>query len=310
DRLKYFNKLERIYNLAEAVAFLKALPKRAKKDFIKYARKNPQIACKIAYIYYRFDLGNDKFVSSVEGKNGAYQKDREYFIDKVVEVFKKETYESEILRSKIRFREAYSNPLFDRYSLFSSRLNDKKSKISKIGFYDEREEFVVGFIKEICKAIGTKISEVKVDAIESRGETYVEKQKIIIDKNLLVLSNVISNKTKQPSFYYQSDRLIGTIIHECRHLYNYQKIYETKPHTNSNLLNYLAYCRNFLISSARLKTKPNVLESYQKECNKNEHNAVYCKIKESQNTYRIQPNERDPRYVANKAIERLGIKQK
>ncbi|MGX2973424.1 hypothetical protein ACWIX0_14205, partial [Helicobacter sp. T3_23-1059] len=80
DRLTYFNKLEHIYNLAEAVAFLKTcqinietLSKQNKKRYEEkdfkgkliynaqddFLEQNPQIACKIAYIYYRFDLGNE-----------------------------------------------------------------------------------------------------------------------------------------------------------------------------------------------------------------------------------------------------------
>ncbi|MGX2973131.1 hypothetical protein [Helicobacter sp. T3_23-1059] len=322
-----WNKLEHIYNVGEAVYFLNV--NNAKLDKLKqnnqerydkkdsngnyihdaifdYLRIYPQLAGKIAYIYYRFDLGNEVFINNIISDNGAYQQDRQKYIKAVVEVFEKETYESEILKSKIRFREAYSNPLFDGYSLFSSQLNGKTRENSKVDFYDEREKFVVSLIKKICKFVKLQLNGAIIFNINSRAITLSDN--IIIAEILLTDTNEINQNNPLETFENYSSGLIGTIIHECRHLYIFQKIYKEKQH-KSPLLKYLAYSFNFYISG-----NYQITNAYKKLCDNNESNKVNCYVGEDndnyQNAYEIQPNERDPRYVANKAIERLGIKQK
>ncbi|RDU59786.1 hypothetical protein CQA53_11245, partial [Helicobacter didelphidarum] len=91
-----WNSLRRIYDIAQAIEFLKANVEGVKHMFqnnqIKYTQKDtndnpvynvwfdyfrihPQLAGKIAYIYYRFDVSDEKFIGSVKD-NGEYVKDR------------------------------------------------------------------------------------------------------------------------------------------------------------------------------------------------------------------------------------------
>ncbi|MGX3045788.1 hypothetical protein, partial [Helicobacter sp. T3_23-1056] len=327
DDINEWNKLTHIYSVDEAVCFLNVNNAKLnklkqnnqeryyKKDsngnyihdaIFDYLRIYPQLAGKIAYIYYRFDLGNEVFINNIISDNGAYQQDRQKYIKAVVEVFENGTYESKILKNKIRFREAYSNPLFDGYSLFSSQLNGKTHENSKIDFYDEREKFVVSLIKEICKFVKLQLNEAIISNINSRAFTLSDN--IIIAEILLTDTNEINQNNPLETFENYSSGLIGTIIHECRHLYIYEKIYKENQH-KSPLLKYLAYSFNFYISG-----NYQIMNAYKKLCDDNESNKVNCYVGQDndnyQNIYEIQPNERDPRYVANKVIENLDIKQK
>ncbi|MGX3046039.1 hypothetical protein, partial [Helicobacter sp. T3_23-1056] len=315
------NTAHNIYTLKQAVEFLRATyseklapfyernKNRYKPDangeikhnyILDYCKTYPRIAGKIAYIYYRFDLGNDKFVSSVEGVNGAYQQDRQNFIDKVVEVFENGTYESKILK-EIKFMDAYSNPLFDGYSLFSSQLNDKKSKINGTDFYDEREKFVKDLIIQICHLFGLKLLDIDIKPFNFRGAVFYDDEKghlLKIDKNLLINTNKKYNQNPYNTSTYQSSRLIGTIIHECRHLYIREVLTKTK---------YNNICVRYLIYSLNLGDD-SIFYAYQKLCVDKEYSKVNCYIGESQTLYEICPNERDARYVANAAISKLNIK--
>ncbi|TQR60447.1 SprT family zinc-dependent metalloprotease [Campylobacter troglodytis] len=328
-----WNKLEHIYSIDEALWFLKinlkklyefyqsnrtTYNKRADAVF-DYFRTYPQLAGKIAYIYYRFDLGNDEFIDNAKQScyvwfecKDEYKDDRDNFINSVVKVFENDVYQSKILKRNITFKEAYNNALFNGYSLFNATLNDKASKVVGMDFYQERENFVKSLIWKICSYFKLNLNNVIVKDMASRGMTsYYNEDKIpyntvAIDKKLITYANANDNIIF--TLQYRSDRLIATIIHECRHLYIYEKIYKEKPH-KSPLLNYLAYSFNFYISGDYIITK-----AYKKLCNKNESNKVNCYLGQNndiyQSTYEIQPNERDPRYMANEVIKRLGIKQK
>ncbi|MGX2972978.1 hypothetical protein, partial [Helicobacter sp. T3_23-1059] len=270
-RLKYFNKLEHIYNLAEAVAFLKALPKRAKKDFIKYASKNPQIACKIAYIYYRFDLGNDKFVSSVEGKNGEYVSDRKNFIETSHSVLQNNSIgEVQNLKIIVKYNEL----------LTSDNVNLKAN-------------FIVGLTFKVCNTFGLPLKEVIFysDNENSYGFCEPKTKKIYFNKRHLYHQNIFRE-------------MVDTVFHEIRHFYIYQ--YITKPlkkntKTFGSLITYLGVSANYYIDD-NVNAKTNIFRSFYKICYKYDAKSVGCEKNNEQEIYEIQPNERDPRYVATKIM--------
>ena len=337
DDINEWNKLEHIYSVDEAVAFLKVNLKKLNElkqnNNKRYDKKNsnggyiynaifdyfriyPQLAGKIAYIYYRFDLGNEGFIDSVEQScyvwfqcKDEYKDDRDKFIDKIVAIFENNVYKSRILKRNITFKEAYNNAVFNGYSLFNATLNNKVSNVVGIDFYQEREDFVKSLIWKICSYFKINLNNVIVKGMANRGMTsYYNQNKIpyntiIINKYLIAHSNK-KNNNAIITFKYQSDRLIGTIIHECRHLHIYEEIYKKKPH-KSPLLNYLAYSFNFYISGDYQITK-----AYKKLCDNNESNKVNCYVgknnDEYQNTYEIQPNERDPRYVATQIVKTIS----
>ncbi|EOH9678255.1 hypothetical protein ACME4I_001733, partial [Campylobacter jejuni] len=69
-----------IFSVLEAVEFLKAcqsFKEKAKEtNNYEFFKNYPQLAGKIAYIYYRFDLANEKFIKSVSDGD-KYLKERE-----------------------------------------------------------------------------------------------------------------------------------------------------------------------------------------------------------------------------------------
>lgn len=79
-----------IFSVFEAVEFLKACQsfKEEKNEIDNYVffKNYPQLAGKIAYIYYRFDLANEKFIQSVSDKD-KYLEEREKFYEIASDIY-------------------------------------------------------------------------------------------------------------------------------------------------------------------------------------------------------------------------------
>lgn len=342
SNLKAWNTLQCICNVKEAVDFLRANKNKldefyqnnqaryTQKDsngkplynaWFDYYRIYPSLAGKIAYIYYRFDVGDDGFVGSVVSDKGEYKKDREKYINGVKEVFENKTYRSNILNRNITFKEAYEKDIFSlmqngnliKYPLFHQDLNGQTSK-NGISFFQERKEFIITLVKKICKHFDLNLYGAYIDKIDSRGITS-HNNKIFIAEWLLMDSNKTQfhgcngdqSCINISMFEYLSKRLIGTIAHECRHLYIREKFYQAKFYDrflfSSTLKEYLATSFDFYISND--EAIQSLFQPYKKLCNKADEMAVYCSTIQgynSQNAYQIQPNERDSRYVAAQII--------
>ncbi|EOI8291975.1 hypothetical protein ACMW8T_001715, partial [Campylobacter jejuni] len=84
-----------IFSVLEAVEFLKAcqsFKEKAKEtNNYEFFKNYPQLAGKIAYIYYRFDLANEKFIKSVSDGD-KYLKEREKFVKKFIDVYSDEKF--------------------------------------------------------------------------------------------------------------------------------------------------------------------------------------------------------------------------
>ena len=96
-------------------------------------------------------------------------------------------------------------------------------------------------------------------------------------------------------------QLLDTIFHELRHFYIEQFIAEPLENgqaTFDSLLKYLAISESFYIYDGY------VFDSFYKICYKYDSKSVGCKKNNEQDIYEIQPNERDPRYVATQIIEK------
>ena len=311
-----WNKLQHIYSVDEAVWFLKANlkkldefyqsnPSKYNNDSIKaifdYFRNYPQLAGKIGYIYYRFDLGDDGFIKidDINKNNVAYIGHREGYISNVIEIFENHSYKSDFFVNGITFKESYEY-------LFN---NKKHSNGANINFYNERKTFIERFTKQICNKFGLNLDGgIHIDAnMIARGSTNYNPNTIKIRQDLVANVNQTNYRKKKDIFENQSDNPIATIIHECRHLYIHEKIY--KKHHQSPLLNYLAYSLDFYILPMRKESAPKEIILYQKQCVTKEIDAVYCFKDETLYLYELQPNERDPRYVANEVIKKLGIKR-
>ncbi|MGI7608168.1 hypothetical protein ACNF6T_09325 [Campylobacter coli] len=79
-----------IFSVFEAVEFLKAcqsFKEKAKEtNNYEFFKNYPQLAGKIAYIYYRFDLANEKFIKSVSDGD-KYLKEREKFVKVASDIY-------------------------------------------------------------------------------------------------------------------------------------------------------------------------------------------------------------------------------
>ncbi|MGX2973133.1 hypothetical protein, partial [Helicobacter sp. T3_23-1059] len=254
------------------------------------------------------------FISSVEGKNGEYQKDREYFIDKVVEVFEKQKPDSNNKTFSAQYKEIFIE-------------SKAKSTIR------QRKIFIESLIKTICNH---KDVELPLEKVKFYNQTLrkIRKQKTISDGyyvNKEIYINKLHIKRGNHNFYdlkkYPSPKydevrdflaqkvtfmqLLDTVFHELRHFYIEQFIAEPLENgqaTFGSLLKYLAISEGFYIDSD-IKSMGNIFDKFYKICNENNSTNIGCAIGKKENIYKIQPNERDPRYVATQIIKNLHKKE-
>ena len=96
--------------------------------------------------------------------------------------------------------------------------------------------------------------------------------------------------------------ILNTIFHEVRHFYIKEKYTKNEA---SVLKQYIYWSLRFYINTS---IHPVIFDKFNKSCVSSDINNVGCIPNNNQNAYEIQPNERDPRYVANQIIKELKKK--
>lgn len=172
-----------IFSVLEAVEFLKAcqsFKEKAKEtNNYEFFKNYPQLAGKIAYIYYRFDLANEKFIKSVSDGD-KYLKEREKFVKKFIDVYSDEKF--------------FIIPSYKaKFSEFSN-----KSDEEKIMFFQE-------FLEDLVKAFDI---EPPIPTIYKEFKQYNNRSYNSVGKKALYLN--LKNKKEQ---------ILSTFFHEFRHFY-------------------------------------------------------------------------------------------
>ncbi|HFN3251446.1 TPA: hypothetical protein ACHDL2_001706, partial [Campylobacter jejuni] len=172
-----------IFSVLEAVEFLKAcqsFKEKAKEtNNYEFFKNYPQLAGKIAYIYYRFDLANEKFIKSVSDGD-KYLKEREKFVKKFIDVYSDEKF--------------FIIPSYKaKFSEFSN-----KSDEEKIMFFQE-------FLEDLVKAFDI---EPPIPTIYKEFKQYNNGSYNSVGKKALYLN--LKNKEEQ---------ILSTFFHEFRHFY-------------------------------------------------------------------------------------------
>ncbi|EAK6669901.1 hypothetical protein E5Z24_01635 [Campylobacter jejuni] len=172
-----------IFSVFEAVEFLKAcqsFKEKAKEtNNYEFFKNYPQLAGKIAYIYYRFDLANEKFIKSVSDGD-KYLKEREKFVKKFIDVYSDEKF--------------FIIPSYKaKFSEFSN-----KSDEEKIMFFQE-------FLEDLVKAFDI---EPPIPTIYKEFKQYNNGSYNSVGKKALYLN--LKNKEEQ---------ILSTFFHEFRHFY-------------------------------------------------------------------------------------------
>lgn len=172
-----------IFSVFEAVEFLKAcqsFKEKAKEtNNYEFFKNYPQLAGKIAYIYYRFDLANEKFIKSVSDGD-KYLKEREKFVKKFIDVYSDEKF--------------FIIPSYKaKFSEFSN-----KSDEEKIMFFQE-------FLEDLVKAFDI---EPPIPTIYKEFKQYNNGSYNSVGKKALYLN--LKNKEEQ---------ILSTFFHKFRHFY-------------------------------------------------------------------------------------------
>ena len=93
--------------------------------------------------------------------------------------------------------------------------------------------------------------------------------------------------------------MMKTIFHEVRHFYIDIYYNPNKVVNLSVLKQYMYWSNQFYISSIYTD---DLFKDFSKQCDVMDSANVGCVINNNQNAYEIQPNERDPRYVATQIV--------
>ena len=96
--------------------------------------------------------------------------------------------------------------------------------------------------------------------------------------------------------------ILNTIFHEIRHFYIKEKY---KENDSSAIKRYI-HCSNYFYINTSIHTT--IFDKFYKNCIYDDANNVGCILNNNQNAYQIQPNERDPRYVAHQIMKKLKEK--
>ncbi|MCW1360452.1 hypothetical protein OLQ22_04780 [Campylobacter jejuni] len=193
EELKAFN----VYNLnrqksidsvEEANWFLRAnLKNQEKRDFFTYLRTYPQFAGKIAYIYYRFDLVNKEFLTSIAKKDKEiYLQDRD---DKYIN-----TIVNKILPSE--YKEGKS------FKQFHTELLNNKDRDLK-----ECKDFLKALTQTLCKRLNLPLEKVVF---------YSEKPSGSLSFGAYEDNEVRLNQYVLKAYFKEFAK---TVFHECRHFY-------------------------------------------------------------------------------------------
>ena len=290
--LKALNQQRNIKNLKEALLFLKGCVKtliyfyEKNKSFynkqneeknlinniwLDYFKLYPQLAGKIAYIYYRFDLADEDFLKSVNGSE-AYIKERKEFARKIARLY----------------RQKYQR-------IFEKAFIDEKITISK-------ESLIIAFIKDLGKEFNInsyvsqnsdKITSLFDVQILSMPELKINNKMLFsrfYDKlnnslNLKIEKIFKGHKTKIEILSY----ILDNIIHEFRHFY----IFFSHKRQDNDLMRYIYYNLNYFYDGYF-----DLFQAFHKPCLFFDETVFNCVNSKNTPLYYIQPSERDARICA------------
>ncbi|MWV62914.1 hypothetical protein DCO58_01645 [Helicobacter saguini] len=294
--IESWNKLETICNVKEALEFLQASIEKilniqnksfdteiekileAQKYIINYIKAYNQQGAKICYIFYRFDLSDDKFIDSVTD-GSEYKKDRDEFIHKIYQVYDKLHYKQETYKDN--FNKLFKNkPLNykerDKKILIESFIND----ISEVLLIDMEHRPKIKFFNTVGKA--------------GKYQRF-------------------NNKTKVNKLYinimFDVNSILDSIVHEYRHFYIYHIMEDSFSKLKDNTLIKFIYLNMFIY----FQEKDNIFEiydkaysSFDKRTEKIIFDRKYSDDTDNTPLYYIQPSERDARVIAGLFLDRMG----
>ncbi|EOV9362635.1 hypothetical protein ACN5UX_001881, partial [Campylobacter jejuni] len=182
------NRQKSIDSVEEANWFLRAnLKNQEKRDFFTYLRTYPQFAGKIAYIYYRFDLINKEFLTSISEKDkGNYLQDRDgKYISTII--------------NKILPLEYKNGKSFKQFH--TELLNNKNRDLK------ECKDFLKALTQTLCKEFNLPLENVVFYSQKPSGSLSFgayEENKVRLNQYIL-------------KAYFKE--FAKTVFHECRHFY-------------------------------------------------------------------------------------------
>ena len=331
NNLQAWNKLQCICSVKEAVEFLRANINHiggdidnVRKNFFKHCKKYPSLAGKIAYIYYRFDVGDEGFVDGVEKTcyvlfncKDEYVEERDMdYIKSIVTLFdKKQSY----LQNKT-FLQKYKE------IFHTNNPNNVEAETKKV---EQRKHFIEYLVFKIIETLGLSYPAnftLKKDTKNPyKGIVIFFKEGPKLERNgkLSLRSGYVKNQTihfntlaiekgnftfTDRDIYYPFrhnitfEYILNTIFHEIRHFYIKEKY---KENDSSAIKRYI-HCSNYFYINTSIHTT--IFDKFYKNCIYDDANNVGCILNNNQNAYQIQPNERDPRYVAHQIMKKLKEK--
>lgn len=328
NNLKAWNALQCIYNLKEAIDFLRANYQQCNKIYEKnkaryvnsngiynvwldYFRIYPSLAGKIAYIYYRFDVGNEEFIKSVADDNGEYFRDRDMYIKSIVALFdKKQPY----FQSKTflqQYHEIFNthnpanilppNEIIEQRKHFIEYLVFKILEILKLVYPTN-----FTFNKNAINPYKNIVAFFKEEPKQQNGKIYLRNgyvQNQTLHFNILAIEKGNFTFASDDKYYpikhaITFEHVLNTIFHEIRHFYIKEKY---KDNDFSILKRYIYWSLRLYINDY-----PIIFDAFKKICDFEDSSNVGCLLKNNQNAY--EPNERDSRYVSTQIIKELKKK--
>ncbi|WP_161976969.1 hypothetical protein, partial [Helicobacter saguini] len=295
QELEKWNTLDSINSLQEAIELLRfnydnydrflAKYKKLTFNYFNYYQAYPQLAGKLAYICYRFDLIDEKFIKNITSTNIYDCINTKHYI-------KNNTYlvGQEYLDDRIDFAEKIAMLYNDKYKQKFERAYIKQDETIN------KENLMTNFINSIHKTLKIKndvpILEILNLTIEETNTAGVYNS----GYNTLTINANVDLK-----------QLIDTIVHEYRHFYiNYVVRLSANHNLKNNIILHFIYYTYFNASFAK------IFDMYNKECAKFDKEANVCNnktYKESNSNssplYYISPKERDARIVANMFITKI-----
>ena len=281
ENLKAWNKIETIYNVKEAIDFLQAnifMLMKQHLSSVDYYRVYPQLAGKIAYIYYRFDLNNENFITC---EDEEYINNVEFYASKIAEV-----YNSKLINAKTyeaQFKQAF--------------LNDDENI--------DQEQLLKNFISDIGNALNIKqefLPGLDFDPSSGRAGVYNSK------------TNILSTGKPTPNDYNSFIEFMDTIVHEFRHFYiDCIFKYDKEHQLHSIHLAQLIYYNTKIYANYAYK---NIFDAYNKQCADCDiyEDGIFKKGEtylssdcNSSPLYYLQPSERDARIAAYKFRKKTGM---
>ncbi|WP_171050709.1 hypothetical protein, partial [Campylobacter helveticus] len=130
-----------IFNVFEAIEFLKTCQKIkeeiSESNNLNFFKNYPQLAGKIAYIYYRFDLADEEFIKSVSDGN-EYLKERERFYTIALEIYNQNSTYKTAFEKRLQNELVDINIVKDFLKNFAKRLGIDEKDLPVIGYNPQK----------------------------------------------------------------------------------------------------------------------------------------------------------------------------